>query len=256
MTATQQRLPSMHVPTAGLARADDEDSHLARGAIPPYTPVLAHDSPAPVPQLAYAAAGAAMLQSSYASQRAPYASPQQQQQPSPQQPVLHLQQHLLTQPLAPLQQDPAQHASASQQVPTHASPPQLQAEQPTVASICLCPQVARVPRPRNAFILYRQHHHASVVAEHPGKSNPEISKIIGEQWRHLSPDEKAVWQKLGDVRAQPCLVYLCLSNTLCRKRRSPISSAFLTTAISPDAAASAAAAAAAAPTADQTTAGL
>ncbi|KAK9354454.1 hypothetical protein V1523DRAFT_425100 [Lipomyces doorenjongii] len=67
-----------------------------------------------------------------------------------------------------------------------------------VPNICLCPQVARVPRPRNAFILYRQHHHASVVAEHPGKTNPEISKIIGEQWRQLSPDEKAVWQKLGD----------------------------------------------------------
>ncbi|KAK9363830.1 hypothetical protein V1504DRAFT_430557 [Lipomyces starkeyi] len=67
-----------------------------------------------------------------------------------------------------------------------------------VPNICLCPQVARVPRPRNAFILYRQHHHAVVVAEHPGKTNPEISKIIGEQWRQLSPDEKAVWQKLGD----------------------------------------------------------
>ncbi|ODQ74794.1 hypothetical protein LIPSTDRAFT_50164, partial [Lipomyces starkeyi NRRL Y-11557] len=49
-----------------------------------------------------------------------------------------------------------------------------------------------------AFILYRQHHHAVVVAEHPGKTNPEISKIIGEQWRQLSGDEKAVWQKLGD----------------------------------------------------------
>ncbi|KAK9389439.1 hypothetical protein V1515DRAFT_263159 [Lipomyces mesembrius] len=67
-----------------------------------------------------------------------------------------------------------------------------------VPNICLCPQVARVPRPRNAFILYRQHHHASVVAEHPGKTNPEISKFIGEQWRQLTPDEKAVWQKLGD----------------------------------------------------------
>ncbi|KAK9246834.1 hypothetical protein V1506DRAFT_533889 [Lipomyces tetrasporus] len=64
--------------------------------------------------------------------------------------------------------------------------------------ICLCPQVTRVPRPRNAFILYRQHHHAAAVAEHPGKTNPEISKIIGEQWRQLSLEEKAVWQKLGD----------------------------------------------------------
>ncbi|KAK9471873.1 uncharacterized protein V1510DRAFT_430796 [Dipodascopsis tothii] len=64
--------------------------------------------------------------------------------------------------------------------------------------LCLCPQAARVPRPRNAFILYRQHRHATVVAENPGKTNPEISKIIGEQWRQLSVDDKAVWQKLGD----------------------------------------------------------
>ncbi|KAK9462793.1 uncharacterized protein V1516DRAFT_671140 [Lipomyces oligophaga] len=65
-------------------------------------------------------------------------------------------------------------------------------------SICLCPQTARIPRPRNAFILYRQHQHAAIVAEYPGKTNPEISKIIGEQWRHLSPEEKAVWHRLGD----------------------------------------------------------
>ncbi|KAK9480918.1 hypothetical protein V1514DRAFT_323774 [Lipomyces japonicus] len=65
-------------------------------------------------------------------------------------------------------------------------------------NICLCPQVTRVPRPRNAFILYRQHYHAAVVAAHPGKTNPEISKIIGEQWRQLSVHDKAVWQKLGD----------------------------------------------------------
>ncbi|KAK9464563.1 hypothetical protein V1512DRAFT_281886 [Lipomyces arxii] len=73
-----------------------------------------------------------------------------------------------------------------------------QNQQQVVPNICFCPQVARVPRPRNAFILYRQHHHATVVAEHPGKTNPEISKIIGEQWRQLSAEEKAVWQRLGD----------------------------------------------------------
>ncbi|KAK9323229.1 hypothetical protein V1517DRAFT_321051 [Lipomyces orientalis] len=87
------------------------------------------------------------------------------------------------------QQSAAQHAQHAQQLhPVYQGRP----------NICLCPQVTRVPRPRNAFILYRQHHHAAVVAEHPGKTNPEISKIIGEQWRQLSPEEKAVWQKLGD----------------------------------------------------------
>lgn len=66
--------------------------------------------------------------------------------------------------------------------------------------ICLCPSAtARVPRPRNAFILYRQHHHSNVVAENPGKTNPEISKIIGEQWRSLPQNEKDFWIQQGDV---------------------------------------------------------
>lgn len=64
--------------------------------------------------------------------------------------------------------------------------------------ICICPNTARVPRPRNAFILYRQHHHAKVVAAYPGKTNPEISKIIGERWRSLAQEEKDFWIHLGD----------------------------------------------------------
>ncbi|RAH43257.1 putative HMG box transcriptional regulator [Aspergillus brunneoviolaceus CBS 621.78] len=50
----------------------------------------------------------------------------------------------------------------------------------------------------NAFILYRQHWQASVVAQHPGLANPEISKIIGEQWRKLSQDIKDTWKALAE----------------------------------------------------------
>ncbi|MDN6541874.1 MAG: HMG-box domain-containing protein, partial [Tetragenococcus koreensis] len=63
---------------------------------------------------------------------------------------------------------------------------------------CQCTPSGHVPRPRNAFILYRQHHHSKVVSENPGKTNPEISKIIGEKWRSLPSDEKEYWVKLGD----------------------------------------------------------
>ncbi|KAK6226144.1 HMG box protein [Colletotrichum tabaci] len=64
--------------------------------------------------------------------------------------------------------------------------------------ICLCTPALKVPRPRNAFILYRQHHQAQVIAQHPGLSNPEISKIIGEQWRIQSEDVKESWKKLAE----------------------------------------------------------
>jgi hypothetical protein len=50
-----------------------------------------------------------------------------------------------------------------------------------------------------AFILYRQHQQAAVVAQYPGLPNPEISKIIGEQWQSLGADSKNEWKALAEV---------------------------------------------------------
>ena len=50
-----------------------------------------------------------------------------------------------------------------------------------------------------AFILYRQHHQHAIVARNPGLANPEISKIIGEQWRSESEKEKLIWTNLAAV---------------------------------------------------------
>ncbi|KAI4186389.1 MAG: hypothetical protein LQ346_005689 [Caloplaca aetnensis] len=66
------------------------------------------------------------------------------------------------------------------------------------SSICLCQPDPKVPRPRNAFILYRQHHQAHVVAQHPGLANPEISKVIGDHWRQSPPEVKAHWKNLAE----------------------------------------------------------
>lgn len=51
----------------------------------------------------------------------------------------------------------------------------------------------------SAFILYRQHHQVAVVAKHPGLPNPEISKIIGEEWRALPSKTKNQWKALAEV---------------------------------------------------------
>ncbi|KAL4909045.1 hypothetical protein BDW74DRAFT_174261 [Aspergillus multicolor] len=59
---------------------------------------------------------------------------------------------------------------------------------------CLCQPDPKIPRPRNAFILYRQHNQAAVVAQNPGLANPEISKIIGEKWRKLPQEVKDEWK--------------------------------------------------------------
>ncbi|KAM3075248.1 slightly ste11-like protein [Clarireedia jacksonii] len=68
--------------------------------------------------------------------------------------------------------------------------------------VCLCQPDPKIPRPRNAFILYRQHYQAQVVAQNPGLANPEISKIIGGQWREQDPESKEEWKKLAEEEKQ------------------------------------------------------
>ncbi|OQV02762.1 hypothetical protein CLAIMM_07905 isoform 2 [Cladophialophora immunda] len=65
-------------------------------------------------------------------------------------------------------------------------------------NICLCPASPKIPRPRNSFILFRQHQQASIIAQNPGIPNPEVSKIIGEQWRGLSAEAKEEWNLLAE----------------------------------------------------------
>ncbi|KAI9824550.1 MAG: hypothetical protein M1832_001639 [Thelocarpon impressellum] len=51
-------------------------------------------------------------------------------------------------------------------------------------------------------MLYRQHFQASVVARHPGLANPEISKIIGRQWRGETQAVKDEWDGLAEKEKQ------------------------------------------------------
>lgn len=56
----------------------------------------------------------------------------------------------------------------------------------------------KVRRPRNAFIIFRSHQHKVFVDSFikdnkPVPHNSEISKMIGAQWKSLSPKERKVW---------------------------------------------------------------
>ncbi|KAI9723798.1 MAG: hypothetical protein M1828_004048 [Chrysothrix sp. TS-e1954] len=64
--------------------------------------------------------------------------------------------------------------------------------------VCVCQPDPKIPRPRNAWILYRQHHQASVVAQYPGLSEPEISKILGDYWRNQPNDVKDSWKQVAE----------------------------------------------------------
>ena len=54
-----------------------------------------------------------------------------------------------------------------------------------------------------AFILYRQHHQAAVAAQNPGIPNPNISKIIGKQWKSEPASVKGEWKQLAEVSGSP-----------------------------------------------------
>jgi hypothetical protein len=80
-----------------------------------------------------------------------------------------------------------------------------------------------------AFILYRQHHQQAIIARNPGLNNPDISKIIGEQWKAESEESKKVWQDLAQVSSVPHHYRNC-SNILYRKRKPDITNSTPTTA--------------------------
>lgn len=65
----------------------------------------------------------------------------------------------------------------------------------------------KIPRPRNAFILFRQHHHKLLIDQlrqegKPIPHNSEISKLLGTRWRSLSTDEKSYWDSKAQLEKE------------------------------------------------------
>lgn len=65
---------------------------------------------------------------------------------------------------------------------------------------CISMSDKKIPRPRNAFILFRQHHHRLLIEEWTTQGvdiphNSKISKILGVRWKSLSDEERAHWEE-------------------------------------------------------------
>nr|AGS13705.1 HMG mating-type protein MAT1-2-1 [Aspergillus lentulus] len=56
----------------------------------------------------------------------------------------------------------------------------------------------KVPRPPNAFILYRQHHHPKIKEAYPDFSNNDISIMLGKQWKDEDEEVKAQFRTLAE----------------------------------------------------------
>ncbi|KAI5963491.1 RFG1 [Candida pseudojiufengensis] len=65
---------------------------------------------------------------------------------------------------------------------------------------CICKtNPNKIPRPRNAFILFRQKFHQTVLDEGSViRTNPEVSRELGRRWRSLTSIEKQHWNNLAE----------------------------------------------------------
>jgi len=57
------------------------------------------------------------------------------------------------------------------------NPPPI-ANHTTTSDITGTPNIIKIPRPPNSWILYRQHHHYTVTAAHPDLHNNQICKLL------------------------------------------------------------------------------
>ncbi|CUA74330.1 similar to S69204 pheromone response factor 1-smut fungus (Ustilago maydis) [Rhizoctonia solani] len=58
-----------------------------------------------------------------------------------------------------------------------------------------------IPRPRNAFILFRGSHGAAIPKK-VENDNRHISKIMGELWNKVSPAERLIWEQKADIEKE------------------------------------------------------
>ena len=69
-------------------------------------------------------------------------------------------------------------------------------------------RLARIPRPANAFILYRKHHHQRIRGADPDVKNNDISKMVGALWAEEKKEVKDYWQrKAADLKAEHAKAY-------------------------------------------------
>lgn len=55
----------------------------------------------------------------------------------------------------------------------------------------------RIRRPMNAFMIFSKRHRALVHRRHPNQDNRTVSKILGEWWYALKPEEKQKYHELA-----------------------------------------------------------
>ncbi|CAH0046399.1 unnamed protein product [Clonostachys solani] len=62
----------------------------------------------------------------------------------------------------------------------------------------VAPKEKKIPRPPNAYILYRKERHNLVRDAHPGITNNEISQVLGAAWNAESREVRQKYKEMSD----------------------------------------------------------
>ncbi|KAK9765408.1 hypothetical protein K7432_006289 [Basidiobolus ranarum] len=82
----------------------------------------------------------------------------------------------------------------------------------------------KIPRPANAFIIYRKEKQPIVAAKNPGICNTQISKIIGQMWRDEGLETREKYQrKAEEAKATHLSIYPKYKYTPRRKKQRKLS---------------------------------
>ncbi|KAI9163511.1 MAT1-2-1 like protein [Paramyrothecium foliicola] len=84
-------------------------------------------------------------------------------------------------------------------------PAETRVQTATLPTPQLPPQHTKIPRPPNAYILYRKERHNMVKAANPGISNNEISQILGRAWNLESREIRQKYKEMAEHVKQALL---------------------------------------------------
>lgn len=68
-------------------------------------------------------------------------------------------------------------------------------------------KTARIRRPMNAFMIFSKRHRPLVHEKHPNQDNRTVSKILGEWWYSLGPEEKQKYHDLANQGRNSLLIW-------------------------------------------------
>jgi len=79
---------------------------------------------------------------------------------------------------------------------------------------------AAVKRPMNSFLIFCKRHRALVHAKHPTVDNRNVTRMLGDLWKSILPEERAAYENLSKQVGRKAILKVTkyfLTNIFCDK---------------------------------------